>query len=192
MMAGLNLNRAYKAFFRYAGYCPVPRRARYRPWAAQWFCWCPPGRIRRRNFSQGPCGVFSRHRFALRVPRWFWNSCFPRLSTSGAAQCAAIHQVTKLLDGLNEAAGNAAASAGLEPCGTPKPRLFPVTTKGQALRDFAVSRAGSRGGRVGRLSGSYRGKLSKNMVTPVRIQSNWTLNLGSRPASRRQRGRKSL
>jgi hypothetical protein len=46
------------------------------------------------------------------------------------------------------------------------------------LRDFAGSTTGSRDGRAKRLGGSYRGKLSKNMVMPIKAPSGWKMNLG--------------
>jgi hypothetical protein len=75
---------------------------------------------------------------------------FPWSST--LAQSLEIHQVTKLLAELkDEDTGGSSTGA----CGSwEMPKPFPATMKGQALRDLAGSAAGSRKGRVARLSGS--------------------------------------
>jgi hypothetical protein len=82
-----------------------------------------------------------------------------------------LHQVTKLLE--EEKAGVDSTGAPVAGVGEPFGRLMlsPAAMNGQALRAFSGSTTGSRDGRATRLGGSYRGKLSKNMVMPMKAPS---------------------
>jgi hypothetical protein len=94
------------------------------------------------------------------------------------AASSRTHQVTKLLDEEKtdvDSAGLPAPGAR----GSPGKLIpSPAAINGQVLRDFAGSTTGSRDGRAKRLGGSYRGKLSKNMVMPIKAPSGWKMNLG--------------